>query len=176
MYLVVHDINPAIAGALAHLFQVALKTPVFRAKSNSYLNVVALGKFDLDTPLAADVVSERTEVLAFEPEKHLTASIGVVSLTGCDMDLLCRSGLIEKMVPIVPLSNMGNGEFLRTVSEKERLFNNFGVNATDVQSLYEQSQHLAESRISESIYLADCVFNCCNLIMRSPSIGNASIF
>ncbi len=154
----------------------ALRTPAFKVKTNSHIKVLTLGKFDLNTPLAADVVSERSEIFSFEPEKHLDGSFGVVSLTGCDMDLLCRSGLIEKMVPIIPLSILENKAFLQPVSAGDGFFSGFGVNATDVKSLYEQSLHLGKSRINESVYLADCVFNCCNLIMQSLSIGNESIF
>ena len=168
--MVVHDIDPAISGVLAHLFHVALKTPVFKSQIKSNLEVLVLGDFDLNSPLAADVISENIEIQQFENHEHLSKTVGVVSLTGCDLDLLSNTGLINEAVPVIALSKFAKRAFLGSLKSKDAFFKEFGVNAADVGKIYESDRHLTQSRISESIFLADCVFSCCNLIVQSESV------
>jgi hypothetical protein len=161
---------------MSHLFYVAFDTPVFKAMTNVQVKAVTLGKFELDVPLAAGVVSESSRLLSFEPEKHLAKSICVVSFTGCDIEVLCESGLIEKMAPVIPLSKVGIGASRQLTSYEEGTISSLSVNATDVKLHHEQSMHLIESKMSEIVFLADCVFGFSKMIAQTSSIQDSSIF
>lgn len=175
-YLVVHDINPAIAGAIAHLFQVAFDTPIFQSKVKAKLKVVVLGKYDLETPLVAEVVSEESSIEKFETDQHLSKTFGVASLTGCNSDELLKSGLIEEMVPIVALSLFSHHAKLSHLVASEKPTSDYVVSASDVHAVYQKTSRQLNGRLAEIVYLADCVFGCCNLIMDSATTEKKSIF
>ena len=165
-----------MAGAIAHLFQVAFDTPIFQSKVEAKLKVVVLGKYDLETPLVAEVVSEKSSIDKFETDQHLSKTFGVASLTGCNSDELLKSGLIEEMIPVVALSLFSQHMKSSHLGMGEKTTSDYVVRASDVQTVYENSSRSLNGQIAESVYLADCVFGCCNLIMDSATAKRKSIF
>ena len=140
------------------------------------MEVLVLGEFDLESPLAVDVISEQIEIRCFTKDAHLDQTIAVASLSGCDVDELCRSGLNENLVPIIPLSRLvHNTEDLQSAAGLNGL-TAYAVNAREVEAEYKNSVAKMEGHNDQSVYLADCVFGFCDLILRSTSMVNESVF
>ena len=107
-YILVNDATPAYAGVIAHLLEVALRTPVIADKGGCNFKVVLLSEIDPCAPISSLVVSEKIEFTKFDPEIHLNNCLCVLTLSGCNQDLLNQSGLSENTVPIVSLIKMAS--------------------------------------------------------------------
>ena len=140
------------------------------------MDILVLGSFDLESPLAVDVISEQTEIKCFTKDAHLDQTIAVASLSGCDVDELCRSGLNENLVPIISLSRLVHNTKQLQSAVGMNWTTAYAVSAREVEAEYKNSVAKIEGQYNESVYLADCVFGLCDLILRSNSEINESVF
>jgi hypothetical protein len=152
------------------------RTPIFLQRSNLNLEVLVLGKYDLNTPLGAEVVSEKIELKSFDVQKHVAKSLGIVSLTGCDLNEFWGIGFDEKTLPIIALSNFWMKSEFSETKNAEYAIQNCSVSPAEVRSMYMRSLGASGVRAVTAAYLADCVFNFCNLITLSATIGKTLDF
>ena len=113
--VVVHDSDPGYSAVIAHLLDVALRTPAIKNHIDLPVGVVRLGDADLSAPIASLVVSEVSHIPKFDPRLHLEKSMCVLTMSGCDIAVLNESGLIGNSIPVVPLQKIASNE--RTLLE-----------------------------------------------------------
>ena len=107
---VVHDSNPGYLAVIAHLLDVAIRTPAINNHLDLPVGVVQLGDADFSAPIASLVVSEVSQIPKFDPRVHLEKSRCVLTLSGCDSNLLSWSGLSGSSIPIVSLQKISSNE------------------------------------------------------------------
>lgn len=174
MYLLVHDKTPAFAGVLSHLLDVALRTPAVENCLGGSVRVALLGDADLSAPLASLVVSEVSEVPQFDPHVHLGKSLCVLTLSGCDQDVLEKSGLRVGSVPVVSLKKLS--------SEKNSLMqmSNPTINELiNVGSVHPaEAKNLCDSKTADccadlsgtALLIADCVTLLIHTLVQSSEL------
>ena len=145
-FIVVHAMTPAFAGVIAHLLDVSLRTPAIKNHLDLPVGVVQLGDADLSSPLASLVVSEVSEIPKFDLRLHLGKSLCVLTLSGCDQDVLEKSGLRVGSVPVVSLQKLA--------SKKNSLMQM--PNLTINELIKVGSDHPAEAKNICDSKIADC--------------------
>lgn len=175
--IVVHDSNRGFAGVIAHLLYVAVRTPAVENRIGVNVGVALLGDADFSAPIASLVVSEVSEIPKFDPRIHLGKSLCLLTLSGCDQDVLEKSGLRVGSVPVVSLKKLS--------SEKNSLMQmpNRTINKLiDVGSVHPaEAKYLCDSKnadccidLSDTAFLiADCVSLFVQTLVQSADLENA---
>lgn len=178
MYVVVHDVTPAFAGVISHLLDVALRTPAIESKGGSMFSVVLLGNADLSAPIASQVVSEVSQIPKFARHEHLDSTLCVLSLSGCDRDVLRHSGLSERATPVVSLSKMAfNKKSLSQLSNYtiKEVVQVGSFAPTDPQKFCDSKTWDYCTDLSETAFLiADCVAILVHALVHSSDVVNSS--
>lgn len=157
--VVICDKSPAVAGVLAHLLHVVINTPIINSQIGKNLLVANLGPVEFDSPIASLVISEQVEIPVFDPGLHLAHSQCVVSITGCDSDLLEENGIIQNGIPIFLLPLL--------ISQK--------VDQKALNLVSDGGMILESGSLDEMAKLiADCVYAFCKQLLSSVLSGSAS--
>ena len=178
MYLVVHDVTPAFAGVISHLLDVALRTPAIESMGGSMFSVIQLGEADLSAPIASQVVSEVSQIPRFARHEHLEKTLCVLSLSGCDRDVLRHSGLSENAIPVVSLSKMASNK--KSLSQ----FPNYTIREviqmssfapTDAQKFCDSKTWNSCADLSDTaFFIADCVSILVHALVQSSDVVKTS--
>jgi hypothetical protein len=177
--LIVHDRTPAYAGVLFHLLSVATSTPVLAEKIGNDIKVVLLGDADMETPLTSMVVSETVNVSRFDRSQHQGRDSCILSITGCDIDLLKSAGLCDASFPTLSLpyiwslreqfdaqSYSSFGEFAKQYSRSPKAVSEF------FSDRFEQHCHDVEQT---ALFIADCVTALTRVIYQIDKVKKTSL-
>ena len=170
---------PAFAGVVSHLLSIATRTPALAESFGATLPVIHLGDADMETPLASMVVSETVNVTRFDRSLHQGRDSCILSITGCDIDVLKSAGLFDASVPTLSLPYIWS---LRGQIDTQS-FASFGEFAKQysltpecVQELYtdqfEQHCHDVEET---ALFLSDCVVTLATVIAQISKSKKISI-
>jgi hypothetical protein len=141
------------------------------------VGVALLGDADFSAPIASLVVSEVSEIPKFDPRIHLGKSLCLLTLSGCDQEVLEKSGLRVGSVPVVSLEKLS--------SEKNSLMQmpNRTINELiDVGSVHSaEAIHLCNAKntdcctdLSDTAFLiADCVSVFVQTLVSSSDLEKA---
>lgn len=178
MHLVVHDVTPAFAGVTSHLLDVALRTPAIESMGGSMFSVIQLGNADLSAPIASQVVSEVSQIPRFVRHEHLESTLCVLSLSGCDRDVLRHSGLSENAIPIVSLSKMAS------IKKSLSQFPNYTIRevvqvgslaSTDAKKFRDSKTWNSFADLSDTaFFIADCVSILVHALVQSSDVVKTS--
>ena len=176
---IVHDRTPAYAGVLFHLLSVATSTPVLAEKIGNDIKVVLLGDADMETPLTSMVVSETVNVSRFDRSLHQGRDSCILSITGCDIDLLKSAGLCDASFPTLSLpyiwslreqfdaqSYSSFGEFAKQYSRSPKAVSEF------FSDRFEQHCHDIEQT---ALFIADCVTALTRVIYQIDKVKKISL-
>ena len=169
-----HDITPAFAGVISHLLDVSLRTPAVENRIGINVGVALLGDADLSAPLASLVVSEVSEIPKFDPRIHLGKSLCVLTLSGCDQDVLEKSGLRVGSVPVVSLKKLASKKNSlmqmpnRTINE---LINVGSVHPAEAKNICDSKTVDCCADLSDTAFLiADCVSLLVHSLVQSSEL------
>ncbi len=175
---VVHDSNPGYLAVIAHLLDVAIRTPAINNHLDLPVGVVQLGDADFSAPIASLVVSEVSQIPKFDPRVHLEKSRCVLTLSGCDSNLLSWSGLSGSSIPIVSLQKISSYE--RTLLKSpDKTFDEI-VQVCSVAPI--EGTNCCDSRFREccleisdtAILIANCVSIFVQALMKSSDLAKTS--
>jgi hypothetical protein len=175
---VVHDSNPGYSAVIAHLLDVALRTPAIKNHIDLPVGVVRLGDADLSAPIASLVVSEVSQIPKFDPRLHLEKSRCVLTLSGCDANLLNQSGLSGSSIPVISLQKISFYErtFLKSPSKTfDEIVQVCSVAPTEATNCCDSRFRECCLGISDTaILIADCVSIFVQALMRSSDLAKTS--
>jgi len=175
----VHDVIPAFAGIISHLLSVATRTPALAENFGTALPVVYLGDADMETPLASMVVSETVNVTRFDRSLHQGRDSCILTITGCDIDVLKSAGLCDTSVPTLSLPHIWSlrGQITAQSFASFREFaKQHSLTPECVRELYtdqfEQNCHDVEET---ALFLSDCVVTLATVIAQISKSKKISI-
>lgn len=159
--ILVHDSNLGFAGAIAHLLYVAVRTPAVENRLGSSAEVALLGDADFSAPIASLVVSEESQIPQFDPRIHSEKALCILTLSGCDQDVVDKSGLRVGSVPVVSLKKLFSEK--NSLMQLSNLTINELINAGSVHPA--EAKNLCDSKIAgccadlsgTALLIADCV-------------------
>jgi hypothetical protein len=170
----VHDVTPAFAGVTSHLLDVSLRTPAVENRIGVNVGVALLGDADLSAPIASLVVSEVSEIPKFDPRIHLEKSLCILTLSGCDQDVLEKSGLRLDSVPVVSLQKLASKKNSlmqmpnRTINE---LINVGSVHPAEAKNICDSKTADCCADLSDTAFLiADCVSLLVHTLVQSSEL------
>lgn len=179
MNLISHDVNPTFAGIIGHLLSVASRTPALAESLGNSFSVVHLGDADMETPLASMVVSETINVTRFDRSLHQGRDSCILSVTGCDIDVLTSAGLCDASVPTLSLPHIWS---LREQITAQR-FASFGEFAKEYSLAPKSVSELYADQFAQNCYdvketalfLSDCVVTLATVIAQISKSKKISI-
>lgn len=175
---VVHDSDPGYLAVNGHLLDVAIRTPVIQNHLDLPVGVVQLGDADLSSPIASLVVSEVSQIPKFDPRVHLEKSRCVLTLSGCDTNLLSWSGLSGSSISIVSLQKISFNErtFLKSPGKTfDEIVQVCSVAPTEVTNCCDSRFRECCLEISDTaILIANCVSIFVQALMKSSDLAKTS--
>ena len=174
LYVVVHDMTPAFAGVISHLLDVSLRTPAVENRLGSSAGVALLGDADFSAPIAILVVSEESQIPQFDPRIHSEKALCILTLSGCDQDVVEKSGLLVGSVPVVSLKKLSSEK--HSLMQMPNLTINELINAGSVHPA--EAKNICDSKtadccvdLSDTAFLiADCVSLLVHTLVQSSEL------
>jgi hypothetical protein len=154
-------------------------TPALTESIGNGVTVIHLGATDMETPLASMVVSETVNVSGFDRSLHQGRDSCILSITGCDIDLLKSAGLCDASFPTLSLpyiwslreqfdaqSYSSFGEFAKQYSRSPKAVSEF------FSDRFEQHCHDVEQT---ALFIADCVTALTRVIYQIDKVKKISL-
>ena len=154
-------------------------TPALTESIGNGVTVIHLGDADMETPLASMVVSETLNVTRFDRSLHQGRDSCILSVTGCDIDVLKSAGLCDASVPTLSLPYIWSlrGQIAAQSFASFREFaKQHSLTPGSVRELYtyqfEQHCHDVEET---ALFLSDCVVTLATVIAQISKSKKISI-
>lgn len=171
--------TPAFAGVTSHLLSVATRIPALAESFGNGFSVVLLGDAEMETPLASMVVSETVNLTRFDRLLHQGRDSCILSVTGCDKDVLKSAGLSDTSVPTLSLPYIWSlrGQIdTQSFASFEEFAKQYSLAPEAVRKLYtdqfEQNCHDVEET---ALFLSDCVVTLATVIAQISKSKKISI-
>lgn len=143
------------------------------------LSVIYLGDVDLKTPLASMVVSQTVKVARFDQSLHKGRNSCILSVTGCDLDVLKSAGLYDASVPLLSLPHIFSsrrqidGHGYTSFSEFAK---QYSLPPKSVSEFYkDQFEQSCQDVEETALFLSDCVVALANVIAQISKSKKISI-
>lgn len=146
---------------MAHLFAVALQTPVIQNRAGIHFSLFILGDADFDTPLASIAMSEKVNIPQYVSGSLDLNSISVVSFTGCDEAIFRQLSQCETPVPLLSVLQLWairNMIDMNTFPNHREFARHFSLSPNSVKKLFEDFYEKKFKPLDETaVFIADCV-------------------
>jgi hypothetical protein len=145
-------------------------TPALTESIGNGVTVIHLGATDMETPLASMVVSETVNVTRFKRSLHQGRDSCILSVTGCDIDVLKSAGLCDASVPTLSLPHIWSlrGQIAaQSYTSFGEFAKQYSLAPKSVSELYaDQFEQNCQDVKETALFLSDCVVTLATVIAQ----------